>query len=867
MHRLFARQLAKARRDGGEVDLAHLGELVGTTYGKIVRDRKRTDHAIAEMTREVDAVQSRLRNAFDIVPEGLALFDASDRYVIWNHRYEEMHPALAGRLRVGMTFEEALRICLADGAYADAVGCEAAWLAARLERHSLPENIEEQHCADGRWLRVEEMRTHDGGSIGARIDITELKRREASFRLLFECNPVPMWIFDADTLAFLSVNDATVSHYGYSHDQFEGMTILDVRPEEDREATLRAVAETLERRSMDRLWKHLKADGTPIDVGIFAQPLTWEGHRAILVASIDVTDRKRAEDELARTREFLDAVIENVPTTIFVKEPREHRFMLLNRAGEMLFGRPREAVLGRRDGELFDEAASMMTQALEEELLHGDRDEIASQETIETPHGGSRILSVNRLTVRDESGAPRFLLGVAEDITEKRRAADRIAFLAHHDALTGLPNRAAFMDHLAGCIEEATDRACRFAVFSIDLDRFKSINDVFGHPVGDLLLQGVADRLRDSANGAFVARLGGDEFMMICRGDSQPAASEDLARRLRAAIAADFELDGHRVRTGLSMGVAVFPVDGRDATTLLANADAALYRSKAEGRDTIRFFEAEMDKLLRDRRALQSDLDRALERGEFSLCFQPQATMDGTVVGFEALLRWTHPIRGPVPPSTFIPLAEEGSLINDISDWVLREACRTAASWETPLTVAVNLSPVQFRHGDLPTNVHRVLLETGLPPSRLELEITEGVLINDFSRAVGLLRRLKAMGVKIAMDDFGTGYSSLSYLQAFPFDKIKIDRSFVSNLGRNEQSLAIVRAVIGLCRGLELPVIAEGVETEEQRVLLSDEHCSEIQGYLIGRPLPIEDYIDHVGPVRKQSRPQRDALRRGSAQG
>jgi EAL domain-containing protein (putative c-di-GMP-specific phosphodiesterase class I) len=293
--------------------------------------------------------------------------------------------------------------------------------------------------------------------------------------------------------------------------------------------------------------------------------------------------------------------------------------------------------------------------------------------------------------------------------------------------------------------------------------------------------------------------------------------------------------------------VAIYPNDGQDAATLLGNADAALYRAKAAGRGVIRFFEADMDMRLRERRALQHELRNAIDNGEFVTYYQPQTRMDRSVIGFEVLVRWQHPTRGLVPPAQFIPLAEESGLIITIGEWVLRTACREAASWPNPLQIAVNLSPIQFRHGDLPGLVHSVLLETGLSPRRLELEVTEGVLIEDFSRGLSILRRLKALGVRISMDDFGTGYSSLSYLQSFPFDKIKIDRTFITNVERNQQSAAIVRAVIGLAQGLKLPVVAEGVETQDELAFLARESCDEAQGYLLGRPRPIADYADLVG--------------------
>jgi diguanylate cyclase (GGDEF)-like protein len=447
-----------------------------------------------------------------------------------------------------------------------------------------------------------------------------------------------------------------------------------------------------------------------------------------------------------------------------------------------------------------------------------------------------------------------------EDVTERRHAEKQIAYMAHHDLLTGLPNRAAFTEHFAAVLDQAAASDGSFAVLCIDLDRFKEVNDVFGHSAGDGLLREASRLLRAAAGDAFLARLGGDEFTVIVAEGAQPATAERMAEELQAALAGDVVVDDHRLHVGLSIGVAIFPTDGNTATALLANADAALYRAKAEGRGTIRFFEADMDKRLRERRALQHDLRSAIERGQLSLHYQPQMRMDGSAIGFEALVRWEHPARGSVPPATFIPLAEESGVIIAMGQWILREACREAASWPRPLQIAVNLSPVQFRHGDLPGLVHAVLLETGLAANRLELEITEGVLIGDFSRAVSILRRLKALGVRIAMDDFGTGYSSLSYLQSFPFDKIKIDRAFISNLDRNVQSTAIVRAVIGLGHGLSLPVSAEGVETKEQMNFLAREACDEMQGFLFGRPLPIDAYAELVG---RGAAPAQEILRTG----
>src|SRR3979411_1727003 len=484
--------------------------------------------------------------------------------------------------------------------------------------------------------------------------------------------------------------------------------------------------------------------------------------------------------ELGRTQNFLDTIIENMPVSIAVKVARDQCYVLLNRTAEAIFGVVRGDLIGKHVNDPSNREVADALFPRGGEASHTGDLQVIDEHVVATHHNGTRVLATKNLSIPDEFGDPRYLLRVSQDITERKQAEARIEHVAHHDTLTDLPNRTAFTEHLARTIEMARRGGESFAVLSLDLDRFKEVNDVFGHGVGDDLLRELSRMLRELAGEAFLARLGGDAFIPLPPNGGKPTPAEAIAEGLLEAVATDLEINGQHLRVGLSIGVAIFPDDGVDATTLLNNADAALYRAKGDGRGKTRFFEVEMDNRLRERRAIQHELSCALERNELRLHYQPLAKIDGEVIGFEALLRWHNPLRGMVSPATFIPVAEESGLIMQIGEWVLREACREAASWPHQLQIAVNLSPIQFRHGDLAGLVHLVLLETGLASTRLELEITEGVLIGDSPRVLSILRRLKSMGIKIAMDDFGTGYSSLSYLQSFPFDRIKIDRAFIS---------------------------------------------------------------------------------------
>jgi diguanylate cyclase (GGDEF)-like protein len=438
-----------------------------------------------------------------------------------------------------------------------------------------------------------------------------------------------------------------------------------------------------------------------------------------------------------------------------------------------------------------------------------------------------------------------------EDITEQRRSELKIAHMAHHDALTDLANRVLLnkrLEHaLARCIHDET-----VAIHHVDLDQFKAVNDTLGHPAGDELLQMVADRLRTVvSDGDTIARMGGDEFAIV-QIAAGPADATALAQRVIAAIGAPFEIEGQRAGVGASIGIAVGPGDGSTPDDLLRNADLALYRAKADGRGTFRFFEPGMDLQMQARRVLEQDLRKALPAGEFELYYQPVVNLKSNdVCGFEALIRWNHPTRGLVAPDAFIPLAEEIGLMVPIGAWVIRQACATAALWPEHTHVAVNISAVQFRNADLLEVITGALAASALDPAQLEIEITESVLLQDKDATLATLHRLRKLGVRIAIDDFGTGYSSLAYLQSFPFDKLKIDRSFVRDIAENTGSLNIVRAVATLANGLGMTATAEGVETREQLDRITSEGCTEVQGFLFSHPLPATDIARLLLPTRR----------------
>jgi len=575
---------------------------------------------------------------------------------------------------------------------------------------------------------------------------------------------------------------------------------------------------------------------------------TQEG--GVILVYSDITAMKQQKAELHATNLRLDAALTHMSQGLCLYD-KEGRLQVVN----------------RRFCEIFDISPELVVPGMTlEDILklsvaagnHGDRtvaDLLAERErSMSQQEDGTylqnlddgRIISIAQRTTSDGGW-----LVTCEDVTEQRRAESQIAFMARHDALTGLSNRTVLAERIEQAVAQA-GRGFRFAVLCLDLDNFKQVNDTLGHPVGDELLCAVADRLNACVREVdTVARLGGDEFAVVQCDIQNSEDSERLARRIVERIGAPYELGGHRVVVGCSVGISLAPDDGMTGEKLLKNADVALYRSKMEGRGTWRFFEPAMDASLQKRRSLELDLREAMSRDEFALFYQPLYDLhEDRICGFEALLRWHHPKRGLVPPDQFISITEEIGLITPLGEWVLNRACEQAALWPSEMKIAVNVSAAQFRDQGLVEAVARALAASKLSPHRLELEITESVFLENSTETIAMLHELKAQGVRIALDDFGTGYSSLSYLRSFPFDKLKIDKTFVRDATATHGSKSIVRAVINLGKSLGMTTIAEGVETIEQLNHMKTEGCNEAQGFLFSRPVPVTEIAATILALR-----------------
>jgi diguanylate cyclase (GGDEF)-like protein/PAS domain S-box-containing protein len=558
----------------------------------------------------------------------------------------------------------------------------------------------------------------------------------------------------------------------------------------------------------------------------------------------DITKQRRAEQELDETKRFLDSIIENIPIAVVVKEAATGKYVLVNRAFQSMIGIDSKDLLGKTVFELYNSKTAAFIHKADQDALRDGGSARFQEYDVDTPHNGPRVFSTSRMVVPDRDGNPTYLVVLIEDATERKKTEQRIAFMAHHDALTGLANRAAITQR----IEEAAARQRRwgepFTVVLLDLDRFKNVNDTLGHSAGDALLRETAMRLKAFLGETDVlARLGGDEFAIIQSGAAdQRQAAGRLADRIIEIIAKPFNIDGNEVNIGTSIGIALAPEHGTNPDSLLKMADMALYGAKAAGRNGHRFFDPDMGAAADARLALETELRRAVQQHELELHYQPIVDSKTLrISGAEALLRWRHPTRGLITPDQFIPLSEDTGMIGQIGEWVLHTACADAVKWPANVKVAINLSPLQFHKVNLSDIVMDALGRANLPPERLELEITEAALIESGAECLPALQRFKSAGIAIALDDFGTGYSSLSQLTMFPFDRIKIDKSFTQNLTKRVECAATISAVLTLAQNLDIPTTAEGVETRDQYQILKIAGVTSLQGYFFQRPCRIEE--------------------------
>src|SRR5258708_14324666 len=724
--------------------------------------------------RKVKRLRLR-RNAFvssalNQLSHGVVMTDAQKRIVFCNDRYLEIYGLARSDISADMTGPELLEMRRKRGVLDSSV--EAFYA-----RAGTPEGFITE-LPGGRSVLVKYFALPNGGSVATHEDCSEqrkLSRQVASTKQFVESMldnvPVCVAAKSIEDGRYIFANRAFERFSRFSRDHIRGKCADEIFQTETAARIVEADRSALN--SSDGQFRNeiVVERGSRKRVIASTRVIVRDDKRQpeFLIALFDdVTDRMSLSQELEDTKKFLELIVDNIPVSLIVERVSDGRYLLANRSAETILNRRREDATGLTAADIFNPREAKLIIARDEAAIR-KRGLLTEEHPISTKDG-LRLFLTRRMTVLDDAGQPQYLIKTHEDVTDRRQTESRMAHMAYHDGLTDLPNRAAFLQALAQMIEACEGTNEEFAVLSVDLDGLKEINDVFGHAIGDKLLIEVSRRIQASARGGVVARLSGDEFGLIIDG-KQPAAGKALAEQLAQALAKEFPIDDKTVRIGVTTGISVFPHNGTDAASLLANAGAALFRAKVKSRGSIGVYEPEMDQQIRDRRVLHQDLSLAIKNGELSLHYQPQAASGQTVassavIGFEALARWLHPVRGFVPPADFIPLAEESGLIVEMGEWILREACLEAAAWSMPLQIAVNLSPRQFMHGDLVGLVHSILLETGLSPGRLELEITEGVLIEDFDRGLALLRRVEGVVGRIAMDEFGRRCSSFGLLQA-----------------------------------------------------------------------------------------------------
>jgi diguanylate cyclase (GGDEF)-like protein/PAS domain S-box-containing protein len=693
---------------------------------------------------------------------------------------------------------------------------------------------------------VRDRESNPVGVVYAASDVTErrraeqrLRESEERYRKLFDGNPLPMWVYDFETLRFIDVNQAAIRHYGYERNEFLHMTIAEIRPA-DELPRMREALETARPHSEGRIFRHRKKDGTEFEAEVTSFEFESAGRRARLVIAVDVTERRGAEQLLRESEERYRLLFERNLAGVF-RTTIDGRVLECNDALARTFGYETPA-------ELVAQSASSVYEHAEDRqrliLRLKEQRVLSNIEVRMRRRDGTAIWVLENMTLLDGD----IIEGTIIDITDRKTAQEQMEYQAYHDVLTDLPNRLLFRDRIGVALAHAKRHRTAAAVMFLDLDQFKIVNDSLGHTVGDGLLRAVGKRLAASVRAHdTVARMGGDEFTILLSdvGGSTDAAT--VAQKLMESVSHPIVVDGHELFVTTSIGIALYPDDGADAEALLKNADRAMYHAKEEGRNNFQFASVTAVEETHGRLSLERSLHHALDRKEFVVFYQPMINLaTGGTIGAEALIRWNHPERGQMQPDEFIPIAEECGLIHPIGEWVLRTACEQMKQWHdggrSDLRLAVNLSPRQFQQHNLNDMIETVLRETGYPAALLDIEITETTAMQHAEMSLGIMTRLKEMGIRLCIDDFGTGYSSLSYLKRFPIDTVKIDQNFVRDLDTGSSGGAIVSAVISMARALKLNVVAEGVETAEQLDFLRRENCEAIQGFFCSAPLPADEF-------------------------
>jgi diguanylate cyclase (GGDEF)-like protein/PAS domain S-box-containing protein len=690
------------------------------------------------------------------------------------------------------------------------------------------------------------------GYRGVGQDVTDLRHTEFElrrFRAAVDMTADGIHIVDCETMHLIDVNETACRYLGYTRAEFLALEIADFAPTFDRE---RLTA------SYDRLFTgedaeqraeivHRHKNGAHIPIEIHRRGVVIDGRRIVVNVVHDITQRKAAEAVLRESEERFRSLTE-LSSDWYWEQDQKFRYTIVSGGVLQKDGSDVSEILGRANWELPGINLSRKEWAAHRTLLEARQAFYDFTFKQLRPDGVWRHVSLSGRPIFDEQGGFNGYRGIGKDVTVAKVAEERIQYLAYHDALTTLPNRTLFSQFLNRGISQAYRYDKKLAVLFIDLDRFKSINDTLGHDAGDLLLKEVAARLKRCLRGSdMLARLGGDEFVVLLEEVSDSKYLGTVAQKLLSAVVKPFEMAGQEFRVTASVGISVYPIDGRDEQTLMKNADIAMYRAKEEGKNNYQFYSSELDVNSFERLALESSLRRALERNELELHYQPKVDLrTRAITGMEALLRWQHPDLGVVAPAQIIPVAEQTGLIVPIGAWVLETACRQNKAWQEQglpaLPVAVNLSARQFADQNLLHTITSILEETGLSPFCLELEITESMVMRDIENATRVLSELRKMGVRIAIDDFGVGYSSLAHLKAFPIDTVKVDRSFIRNLPGDAEDRTITEAIITIGRKLGLTVVAHGVETQAQLDFLQEQACDEFQGFACSQPLPAQQF-------------------------